>query len=171
MSDPRAVMPQMTDYGVSADGWEPLPWSWAAERLSGYRNYWLVTATTSGRPHALPVWAVWDDDAHLLAFSCAPGSRKARNLRANPQVTVAGDDTIECLSLEGTATEMEVGTEAHDAWVDRYLEKYLPLEDSLTAEFLRANAFFEVRPERLFAVIERADEFSTRPTKWVFSDR
>lgn len=161
-------MPQMDGYGVSAESWEPLAWSWAADRLAGYRNYWVVTATADGRPHALPVWAVWDDQEHRLAFSCAPGSRKARNLRANPQVTVAGDDTVECLSLEGHAAELTPG-DRHDTWIERYLAKYLPLADSLTGDFLRANTFFEVVPDRAFAVIERADAFSTRPTKWVFS--
>ena len=161
-------MPQMVDYGVAEATWEPLPWSWAAARLATYRNYWIITATASGRPHALPVWAVWDDVDHQLAFSCAPGSRKARNLRANPQITVAGDDTIECLSLEGTATELPAG-ERQETWIERYLAKYQPIEPSLTGDFLRSNAVFEVDPERLFAVIERADEFSTRPTKWVFS--
>lgn len=161
-------MPQMSDYGVAEATWEPLPWSWAAERLTRYRNFWIITATASGRPHALPVWAVWDDDDHQLAFSCAPGSRKARNLRANPQITVAGDDTIECLSLEGTATELAAG-ERQEVWIERYLAKYRPIELSLTGDFLRSNAVFEVVPERLFAVIERADAFSTRPTKWIFS--
>lgn len=168
MNEPRAVMPQMSAYGVGGDDWDPLPWSWAAERLAGYRNYWLVTATPAGRPHALPVWAVWDDDRCRLGFSCAGTSRKARNLRSNPAVTIAGDDTVECISLEGRADELVAGDERHEAWVGRYLAKYQPLEESLSPEFLRANAFFEVVPERAFAIIERVDEFATRATKWVF---
>lgn len=158
----------MADYGVRAESWEPLAWSWAADRLARYRNYWIVTASPGARPHALPVWAVWDDDEHRLAFSCGPSSRKARNLRANPQVAVAGDDTVECLSLEGRAGELQPG-DRRETWIERYLAKYGPLEQRLTADFLRANAVFEVEPERVFAVIDRADEFSSRPTKWVFT--
>ena len=37
---------------------------------------------------ALPVWGVWSDDRPGFAFSCAPGSRKAANIAANPQVCV-----------------------------------------------------------------------------------
>ena len=33
---------------------------------------WVVTASAAGRPHALPVWGVWDDDVPGFAWSCAP---------------------------------------------------------------------------------------------------
>jgi hypothetical protein len=168
MGVPCAVMPRMDGYGVSAESWEPLALVVGGRSARRYRNSWIVTATAAGRPHALLVWAVWDDREHRLAFSCARGSRTARNLRANAQVTAAGDDTVECLSLEGRATELVPG-DRHDMWIERYLATYRPLEDSLSGDFLRANACFEVVPHQAFALIERADAFSTRPTKWVFS--
>ena len=65
MGEPRAAPPLIpAGYGVSADasGAELLPWSWAAECLAGARNYWLCTARVDGRPHAMPVWAVWLED-------------------------------------------------------------------------------------------------------------
>ena len=67
----------MPDYGVDTPEWEPLPWSWAAERLGANRNFWVVTVSTDGRPHALPVWGVWNDDEGRFAFSCSPRARKA----------------------------------------------------------------------------------------------
>lgn len=157
----------MPEYGVDTPDWEALPWSWAGERLAGYRNYWVVTVTPSGRPHALPVWGVWADDDQRFAFSCAPGSRKRRNLAANPHVTIAGDDTIECISLQGAAAPV-ADAERQDAWIERYLVKYKPLSPSLDGDFLRDNAFIEVVPERAFGIIEREDEFSTRATRWVW---
>jgi pyridoxine/pyridoxamine 5'-phosphate oxidase len=159
----------MPDYGVDTPTWNPLPWSWAAERLTGYRNYWLVTATVGGRPHALPVWGVWDDDEHRFAFSCGPRSRKAANLAANPQVVVAGDDTVECLSVEGRAAQV-ADDERRETWIARYLAKYVAMAPDLSAEFLRANLVFELVPERAFAVIEREAEFSDRATRWTFED-
>jgi len=157
----------MPDYGVDAGTWQPLPWVWAAEKLAGGRNYWLVTASATGRPHALPVWAVWEGDEQRLAFSCGPRSRKARNLQANPQVCVAVDDTVECLSLEGRA-EVVLDPERRAVWARRYVEKYRPLSSGLDESFVLAHLVVEVAPERALAVIEREDEFSTRPTRWRF---
>jgi PPOX class probable F420-dependent enzyme len=157
----------MSDYGVDEPGWEPLPWSWAAERLAGNRNFWVVTVSAEGRPHALPVWGAWNDDDHRFAFSCGPNARKARNLGANPAVVVMNDDTVECVSIEGRAQLVE-DRDRQETWIARYLEKYRPIQADLSADFLRENLVFEVVPERAFAVIEREDEFATRATRWVF---
>ena len=158
----------MPDYGVEADSWRPLPWSWAAAKLAGGRNYWLVTASAEGRPHALPVWAVWDDAEHRLVFSCGPRSRKARNIRANPRVAVAVDDTVECLSLEGGAEVLSDETRREE-WARRYVAKYRSLSPGLDVGFVLAHLVVEVTPERALAVIEREDEFATRPTRWRFT--
>ncbi len=167
MADPVAELPYMPDYGVRAETWRPLPWSWAADKLAAGRNYWLVTASAEGRPHALPVWAVWDEGEHRLAFSCGPRSRKARNIGANPQVTVAVDDTVECLSLEGQA-ELVSDQARRREWARRYVTKYGPLSPGLDAGFVLAHLVVEVTPERALAVIERDEEFATRPTRWRF---
>ncbi len=159
MTEPRAERPHMPDYGVDAPGWSPLPWSWAAERLTGNRNFWVVTVSAAGRPHALPVWGVWDDGDHRFAFSCGPGSRKAANLAANPQAVVTIDDTVECVSVEGRATLVDDG-DRQQVWIERYLAKYRPVSPDLSAEFLQQNLLFELQPERAFAIIEREDEFA-----------
>ncbi len=157
----------MADYGVGGASWQPLPWSWAATRLDAARNFWLVTVSAGGRPHALPVWGVWHDGDKQFAFSCARGARKARNLTTNPQVVVAPEDTVECVSVEGTAHLLGDGPRREE-WIERYLTKYRPHSPDLGGDFLRANALFEVTADRAFAVIEREDEFSTRATRWRF---
>lgn len=159
----------MADYGVGAEGWEALPWSWAAERLAASKNLWVVTASATGRPHAMPVWGVWDDDEHRFFFSCSPSARKAANIRANPQVTVAVDSTVEVVSLEGRAEIIEDDARKHE-WADRYLAKYLPIEPSLTREFVVGGFLAEVVAERAFSIIETTEEFATRATRWVFDD-
>src|SRR5437660_10815397 len=83
---------------------EYLPWSHARERLTGSRNYWICTVRPDGRPHSIPVWGFWLDDA--LYFGTSKTTRKARNLAHNPAVSVhleSGDDVI---ILEGTAVEV-----------------------------------------------------------------
>ena len=157
----------MPDYGVESASWTPLPWSWAAKRLMANQNFWVVTVSADGRPHALPVWGVWHDPEARFAFSCGPRARKARNLAANPQAVIMVDSTVECVSVEGRASRVR-DDERRDQWIQRYLEKYQRIAPDLSAEFLRGNLMVEFGPERAFAVIEREEEFSTRPTRWVF---
>ncbi len=157
----------MPDYGVDTPSWVPLPWSWAVERLTANRNFWVVTVSADGRPHALPVWGVWDDEDERFAFSCSPRARKARNLAANPRTVIMIDDTVECLSVEGWAAPLQ--EEKRQArWIERYLAKYRPISPGISADFLHQHLMVEVQPERAFAIIEREEEFSTRATRWVF---
>ncbi|MDP9452322.1 MAG: pyridoxamine 5'-phosphate oxidase family protein [Actinomycetota bacterium] len=157
----------MPDYGVGTSSWAPLPWSWAAERLAATRSFWFVTVSADGRPHALPVWGVWDDDEARFALFCARRARKARNLAANPRAVVTIDDTVECLSVEGRAAPVDDARRA-ERWIERYLAKYRKISPELSADFLRGNLLVELAPERAFAVIEREEEFATRATRWVF---
>jgi nitroimidazol reductase NimA-like FMN-containing flavoprotein (pyridoxamine 5'-phosphate oxidase superfamily) len=157
----------MPDYGVDSPEWEALPWAWAAERLVANKNFWVVTVSGDGQPHALPVWGVWDNAEGRLAFSCSPRARKARNLAANPRAVVMTDDTVECLSVEGRAAPLQ-DEPRQEQWIERYLAKYRPLAPDISADFLRQHLMLEFVPERAFAIIEREDEFSRRATRWVF---
>lgn len=167
MTQPSVERPYMPDYVVAAPGWEGLPWSWASERLVPCRNYWLATATADGRPHSMPVWGVWDEAESRFGFSCAPRARKARNLADNPRMVITGEDTVECVSVEGSATRVR-DEDRFGVWVDRYLAKYVPEAPALSAEFLQANLMFEFEPDRAFGIIERDEEFSRRATRWQF---
>ena len=158
----------MPGYGVETADWRPLPWTWAAERLVAGRNFWLVTVSSAGAPHAMPVWGVWDDGDLQFAFSCGPRSRKASNLAANSNVVVTTEDTVEALSIEGRAAPVE--GERQDVWIARYLAKYTALAPELSAEFIRQNLLFEVVPSRALAIIEREDEFAARATRWRFGN-
>ena len=119
MTGPIGQRPHMPDYGVDTDDWEPLPWAWAAERLASGRNYWLVTVSGAGRPHAMPVWGVWDDEDLRFAFSCGPRSRKAANLAADPHVVIASEDTVEALSARILEQEHQLYPEALKIVLDR----------------------------------------------------
>jgi Pyridoxamine 5'-phosphate oxidase len=168
VAEPRAERPAMKDYGVPEEPDGLLPWSWAEERLVRNRNYWVVTASAKGRPHAMPVWGVWLPDSSSFAFSCAPTSRKARNMRANAQVAFTVDDTIECISVEGRARSL--AADLVDPMAERYATKYEPDPDKRAemATFVKANAVWEIVPQRAFAVIEREEEFARRATRWVW---
>ena len=158
----------MKEYGVPDDLEGVLPWSWAEERLLASRNLWVVTASADARPHAMPVWGAWLPERSTFFFSCATSSRKVRNLRANPQVTVAVDHTVEVVTVEGTArfvTADEVG-DGIDVYLAKYYEDESGWDDARA--FLGQNLMVEVDPERAFGIIEDEVDFSQRATKWVW---
>lgn len=97
----RPVLP--TDYGVPASEEGMVEWSWAVERLEQARNYWFCTTRPDGRPHAMPAWAVWVDDA--LYFDGSPETRRGRNLARNPAITVHLESGDQVVVLEGEALD------------------------------------------------------------------
>jgi general stress protein 26 len=160
----------MSDYGVPTDATDALPWRWAQQRLVDNKNYWLVTVSRSGRPHALPVWGVWLPETDRFWFSCSPNARKARNIAENGRCVVTVDDTVECVSVEGRAriADVSVDADAIDHAVATYLRKYWddPAVHADMEAFVRSNAIVEVDPDRAFGIIEREDEFGRRATRW-----
>ena len=92
-------------------------------------------------------------------------------------MVVTVEDTVEAISIEGTAERIDGG--AADAfitaWVDKYASEIGDFADGVdddsrdqAAGFLRAGAMFEVIPTRAIGMIERAEEFSERATRWVW---
>jgi nitroimidazol reductase NimA-like FMN-containing flavoprotein (pyridoxamine 5'-phosphate oxidase superfamily) len=160
----------MADYGVPADPAGALPWSWAQERLVRNKNYWVVTASASGRPHALPVWGVWLPETDRFWFSCSPNARKVRNIAENPRCVVTVDDTVECVSVEGRAriADPAGGADGVRQMIAAYLSKYWtdPRVHAEMEAFIRSHAIVELTPDRAFGIIEREHEFAQRATRW-----
>jgi hypothetical protein len=96
----------MPGYGIvgPTQGSGLLPWSWAEQRLVASRNYRVASRWPDGRPHAMPVWGVWHDEAFW--FFSSRRSRKARNLAADPRCVVTTENPVDPVVVEGTA---EVG--------------------------------------------------------------
>ena len=155
----------MADYGVNVPEWQALPWSWAAERLIATRNYWVTTASAAGQPHSLPVWGVWDDDDRQFMFSCSPNAKKVHNLAANPSIAITNSDSVECVSVQGSA-KLLTDMARIDGWVERYVRRYGDEMGPEAGNFIRSHACFEVTPTLAVSVIERADEFAKRATRW-----
>lgn len=98
MTQPKATRPHMPGYGIATDKAGLLPWSYLEERMLAARNYWLITIGDK-RPHAAPVWGVWHKGSFY--FSSGTSSRKARNLAANPAVSLHLESGDEVVILEG----------------------------------------------------------------------
>src|SRR5450755_1259823 len=86
-----------------------LPWARAHDLLeSGPKGplagFFLGTVSSDGHPHAAGIGAVWHDGD--LYFTSGPGTRKARNLAANPACTISVKLTGMDLTLDGTAARV-----------------------------------------------------------------
>lgn len=159
--EPRSSRPDFTPgYGIdqsSVDGL--LPWSFVTERMAGSRNYWVATTRPNGRPHVMPVWGLWLDEAFF--FSTDPRSRKGRNLAANPEVVVHLESGDEAVVLEGTAqrvTDQTVQTRFADAYEAKY--EFRPDPANPDQGVYRLNA------RTAFAWTEK--DFVTSTTRWSF---
>jgi hypothetical protein len=158
---PRASRPYMPDYGIQGpdEGTGLLPWSWAEERLTASRNYWVTSLWPDGRPHSMPVWGVWD--GHAFWFSSGRRSRKARNLTADPRCVVATENANDPVVVEGSADAID-----ERAAIERVAGLMSAKYGGITADFLAANATFSVRPHRAFGIAH--DDFTGSPTRWTF---
>jgi hypothetical protein len=97
-----------------------VPWERAARLLAASRYYWLSTTRPDGRPHSVPVWAVWREGS--LFFATGPGTVTARNLAANPNAVAHLDDPREVVIVEGTVSSrgQSVSRDVPDAYEAKY---------------------------------------------------
>ncbi len=160
---PVADRPYMPGYGVlpADEGSGLLPWPEVERRLTVAHDYWVATVRPDGRPHVMPVWGVWLDGR--LWFSSGRGSRKARNLEADPRCTVTTDDARNPVVGDGVA-ERVTDADRIAVFVAAVNGKY---HAGMTASFQdpRVNGTYAVRPQRVIAI--SGDDFVGSPTRWV----
>ncbi|HZT64608.1 MAG TPA: pyridoxamine 5'-phosphate oxidase family protein [Acidimicrobiales bacterium] len=159
---PAASRPYMPGYGIVAadEGRGLLPWSWAEDRLVASHDYWLATVTPDGRPHVMPVWGVWDEQAAW--FSSSGTSRKSRNLAANPRAVITTDNPLEPVVVEGDV-ERVGEQDVIAAFAARVNTKY---RTDYSVDFFVDNACFRLTPSWVFALDEA--DFTGTPTRWTF---
>lgn len=161
---PRASRPFAPGYGIvgANDGAGLLKWAWVARKMNACRTFWLATIHPSkgaaqARPHVMPVWGVWLDDAFF--FSTGRKSRKGQNLATNPACTVTNDNGKEAIIIEGKAIQADAApTLERVATV--YKKKYKMDPRGMN------EPIFEVRPSKVFAFIEKS--FPKSATRWRF---
>jgi len=159
---PAADRPFAPGYGIAGpkDGLGLLPWAWVIRKMTRCRTFWLAsvhrgTHRAQARPHVMPVWGVWVDDAFY--FSTGGKSRKGQNLAANPACTVANDDGKEAVIVEGQAKKIEDAA-ALEHVAGAYKNKYKMDPRGM------GEPIFEVRPTKVFAFIEKS--FPKSATRW-----
>ena len=142
-----------------------LPFAWAEARLVRARNYWVATVSAGGKPHARPVWGVWQEGA--LYFSS--GSRIRRHLEAGSAVSVNLECGDECVILEGAAEP-----ERDEATLRRVVETYnAKYHWDMKPE---PGEFFRFRPRVGFGWLcdpsgeDRGMLYGQTATRWRFGD-
>lgn len=151
MSEPSASRPDSPDW---LGGDDLLPWSWAEERLTEERNYWLISVRRDGFPQARPLWGVWLDGALYLSVGHA-GLQRASSPESD--VTVHVDSAVDVVILEGTVERI---TDSDDT-VRRAGEAYQAKYD-YSADFVN----FVVRPRIAYGW--KAEDVKTA-TRWTFA--
>lgn len=160
----------MPGYGLAdaKGGRGLLPWKWAEERLEKGTTYFIATSDPSGKPHVMPVWGVWLNDAFF--FSTGNQSRKARNLSVNARCSVATDidfkrrpkkgDIKDTIILEGEA-ELINDARIRKKFSAIYQDKYAWDMEGFDGPIYR------VRPIVVFGF---ASKFNQTATRWKFDE-
>jgi Pyridoxamine 5'-phosphate oxidase len=160
-------------------------WDVARERLANPEQQWttwLATTRPDGRPHLMPVIAVWIDDAYH--FIAGTGTRKARNLAANDRCVIAlGSRTLPSMDIvvEGSAQPLNDPAEV-ERMADVFRSNNWPL-DVRGNEVFGPNApsagpppyrIFRMIPSKAFGLpgtfgMDKFDqEELPKPTRWEF---
>ena len=113
--------------------------------LSGANFAHVATVLPSGAPHSVPVWIALEGDR--IAFFTQPGSRKARNLEADPRVAISIADherPYNMAQVRGRVVETVGGEEALEI-IDRMAVRYTgnPFP-------MRSGIVFLIEPERVY---------------------
>ena len=121
------------------------------KRLEKELIIWLATLGKDGRPHAVPVWFLWDGKSFLI-YS-VPG-QKVKDIEANPNVQLHfntnpdGDDVVR---IDGDAARLQRYPLAYK--IPNYIRKYARLIKGYEWEpegFSRQyHIALRVRPTRL----------------------
>ncbi|MBL8172360.1 MAG: pyridoxamine 5'-phosphate oxidase family protein [Acidobacteria bacterium] len=157
--NPKASRPHLPGYGLleAESGSGLLPWAWATERLTRSHNYYLATTRPDHRPHVMPIWGMWAENAFY--FSTGRQSRKAQNLATNAHCVISTELLQEAVIVEGLAEEVNprsLAVEIAEAYFAKYGWKLDP----------EMGPIFRVQPIVVFGFDE--SDFTGGSTKWTF---
>jgi PPOX class probable F420-dependent enzyme len=77
-----------------------IPWNKIDNWLRAARSIWVSTTRPDGRPHAVPVWFIWD--GRSVYFISARSLQKSGNLARQPWIVVHLGDGDDVVILEGS---------------------------------------------------------------------
>ena len=160
-----------------------IPWSRVHERLEqGFTQVpgtggparhtcWLATVNSDGRPHVMPLGALWVDGAFY--FTAGPGTRKAKNLALNPHCVITVATYEFDLVVEGEAAKVTeepklqriAGLFAASGWQPTVRDGAFYAPYSAPSAGPPPWEVYEVTPETIFA-LGTAEPYGA--TRWSF---
>lgn len=116
----------------------------------------LATVDRDGYPHVTPIWYVADREGDKVYFSTPEDTRKARDVRAFPKVSLTVDEgayyfELQAVVLEGTVSvveDAEERTSVEAAWCEKYFHQPEPPEFMHCLYRGRPWEWFRVEPLR-----------------------
>src|SRR5512139_2814089 len=138
-------------------------WEYVEQRLTESKNYWLCSTRPDGRPHAIPRWAVYIDGK--VYYDGSPETRHARNVAANPHVSLHLESGDQVIIAEGTSRPAgkpapELAKRIAAAYRAKYAsEGYAPEPDQWNE-----GGLSEFTPQKVLAWTSFAED----PTKFTF---
>jgi PPOX class probable F420-dependent enzyme len=116
---------------------------------------WLASIHPSGRPHVVPVWFQWDSVDMIILSQ--PGAQKIRNLRHDPRVSIAVDDSEEghfpvVFNGEASLEPCMIDKDRLRSYVDKYSD--LLAEMGWSAEQMLADysQAIRIRPHKFVEI-------------------
>jgi hypothetical protein len=154
----------LAGYDLPAIDWEPVRDTLASDITqapdSGGPNRhtaWLTTINPDGSPHPTPVGFVQPDG--VWYFTSGPGTRKSRNIAADPRCVVSVATHPFDLVIEGSAARITDADELRSV-ADQYVRQGWPAQvdgDAFTAEYSAPSAgpppwhVYRVTPTTVYA--------------------
>jgi PPOX class probable F420-dependent enzyme len=126
-----------------------IPWSKIDHFLRAFRSIWLSTTRPDGRPHAVPVWYIWD--GHNIYFISERRLQKSKNLAHQPWIIVHAGDGDDVIILEGP---VEIVTDRAELKIvdAAYRAKYVDPGSGAQATIFEPNAdLYRVNVQRVMA--------------------
>lgn len=155
--------PVADGYGIPETDEGMLELDTVRERLAAAQNYWIASASASGRPHAIPVWGAFLDD--VLYFGGGP--RTARNLKANPHVSVHLESGTEAVILEGPVETVDEPAAALSQAIDDQCAGKYDWRPSSEGSDPVGKGWFRLDPTRIIAWTQ----FPADMTRWTRGNR
>ncbi|MEH1101951.1 pyridoxamine 5'-phosphate oxidase family protein [Micromonospora sp. CPCC 205561] len=152
----------------ASEGSEPMPWSRARERLAEARDFFLCTVRPDGRPHAVPLLALWLDGA--MYFCSSESAHKVDNLAANPRCVLTAGGVDLDLSVEGTAarvTDPATLKRVAEGYGEKYGWQVTAVDGGIDGDGIGPAPYvvFEVTPAK---VIGMGKDAGFTATRWRF---
>jgi hypothetical protein len=162
MSEPKVTHPQFppgyVDHPKSTVSWE-----YVVQRLSEAKNYWLSSVRPNGRPHTIPRWGVFLEGKFY--YDGSPETRHARNLVANPYVTLHLESGDQAVIAEGiSAPAGKPAPELAEKLAAAYCAKYEPHGYAPKPNQWDEGGLYVFTPRKVLAWTV----FFENPTKFVF---